>query len=204
MRLSTVRITLFSVVLSLVALWAINQQDQKTQNKTTQGDAQERYSWKAFQSTTWEVTRTHEQQEQQKTTIKTDTWHYNEASKLSQFTQPIITLSTPKTITVIHSQTGETLNDEAIQLSGDVHISQYDLVQSSHRAKNDLTPPPLISTLKTQNITYNATQAELLSRDTITLTQFDSVTTGTGLFADLNTGTFQIMSNVQSTYRPSH
>ena len=190
MRLSTLRITLFTLVLGLVALWVSHQKEQTTLSNTNTHKAPEPYHWSATQSTTWEFSR---DQPEKQSTIQTATWHYNETTKLSQFTQPSIILTTPKTITVIRSQKGQTLNDEAIQLSGDVQINQY-LTSSAN------TSP---STLNTQNLTYNASQAELLSRDTITLTQTGSVTTGVGLHANLESGQFQLMSNVKTTYQPN-
>ncbi|MCF6253808.1 MAG: LPS export ABC transporter periplasmic protein LptC [Thiomicrorhabdus sp.] len=192
MRLSTLRITLFTLTLGLVALWMINQTDQATPPPTTTDDASALYHWSTTQSTTWEFSR---DQPQKQHTIKTATWHYNKTTQLSQFTQPIITLTTPTTVTIIRSQTGKTVNDEAIQLSGDVKITQYQITDD-----NTLSPSAP-STLHTQNLTYNASQAELLSRDTITLTQAGSVTTGIGLHANLENGQFQLMSNVQSTYQ---
>ena len=187
MRLSTLRITLLTLTLGLVTLWVINQKEQATSSPTA--DTSEPYQWSSIQSITWEISR---DQPEKQHIIQTATWHYNETSKLSQFTQPIITLTTPDTITVIRSQKGQTLNDEAIQLSGDVLITQNPLSNSTKQ-----------STLTTKSLTYNANQAELLSRDTITLTQADSVTTGVGLHANLESGQFQLMSNVQSTYQPN-
>ncbi len=192
MRLSTLRITLLTLTLGLVALWVINQKEQATFSPTADNTS-EPYQWSSIQSITWEISR---DQPEKQHIIQTATWHYNETSKLSQFTQPIITLTTPDTITVIRSQKGQTLNDEAIQLSGDVLITQNPIPNNTKQSTNP-------STLTTQNLTYNANQAELLSRDTITLTQAESVTTGVGLHANLESGQFQLMSNVQSTYQPN-
>jgi len=194
MRLSTLRITLFTLTLSMAALWVINQKDPTDTLSSAADKPSSPYHWSAIQSTTWEISR---DQPEKQNTIQTSTWHYNETTQLSQFTQPIITLTTPTTVTVIRSQTGQTVNNETIQLSGDVNVTQYPLTD------NNSPSPTTPSTLKTQNLTYNASQAELLSRDTITLTQTGSVTTGIGLHANLETGQFQLMSNVQSTYQPN-
>ncbi len=193
MRLSTIRITLFTFILSLVVLWVINLQNQQGHPKQEALTPQEVYNWQSFQSTIWEISR---HQPEQKTTIQTQTWQYSDASKLSQFTQPKITLVTPNNITLIQSQTGQTLNNEAIELSKNVTITQYS--PNDQNSKN--TTPSII--LSTQNITYNATLSELISRDTITLTQENSVTTGVGLYGNLQTGSFQLMSNVQTIYQP--
>ncbi len=191
MRLPSLRISIFTLALGLVALWVINQKEHTSATPSHTDKATELYHWSATQSTTWELSR---DQPKKQNAMQTATWHYNETTKLSQFTQPIITLTTPATITVVRSNFGQTLNDEAIQLSGDVQITQYSLTNNK---KN--THPS--TTLTTQNLTYNANQAELLSRDTITLTQTGSVTTGVGLHADLESGQFQLMSNVKSTYQ---
>ena len=194
MRLSTLRITLFTLILGLVALWVIHQKKQTILSDTSTHKAPELYHWSATQSTTWEFSR---DQPEKQSTIQTATWHYHETTQLSQFTQPTILLTTPKTLTIIRSQNGQTLNDEAIQLSGDVQIMQYPI--ALERTTENSNP----STLSTQNLTYNASQAELLSRDTITLTQTGSVTTGVGLHANLESGLFQLMSNVKTTYQPT-
>ncbi len=194
MHLSTLRISLFTLVLGLVSLWVINQESTPSLPLSATDNTSELYQWSTTQSTTWEISR---DQPDKQNTIQTATWHYNDTTKLSQFTQPTITLTTPKTTTIIRSQTGQTLNDEAVQLSGNVQITQYSL--SDDNTLQNSKP----NTLTTQNLTYNASQAELLSRDTITLTQTGSVTTGVGLYADLESGQFQLMSNVKSTYQPN-
>ncbi|MCF6345081.1 MAG: LPS export ABC transporter periplasmic protein LptC [Thiomicrorhabdus sp.] len=196
MRLSTLRISIFILALGFVALWAINQKEHATLTPNLTDKPLELYHWSATQSTTWEISR---DQPEKQTAMQAATWHYNETTKLSQFTHPIITLTSPKAVTIIRSQTGKTLNDEAIQLSGDVQITQYALDSLTDNTKN--TNPS--TTLNTQTLTYNANQAELLSRDTITLTQAGSVTTGVGLHADLESGQYQLMSNVKSTYQPN-
>ncbi|VAW49975.1 hypothetical protein MNBD_GAMMA04-2191 [hydrothermal vent metagenome] len=193
MRLSTLRITLLSLTLALVVLWLINQKEQ-TDSSSTSDKTSEPYHWSATQSTTWEMSR---DQPEKQNIIQTATWHYNETTQLSQFTLPMITLITPNTLTIIRSQKGQTLNDESIQLSGDVQITQTPTPDNHTAQKRNP------STLNTQSITYNASQAELLSRDTITLTQTNSVTTGVGLYANLESGQFQLMSNVQSAYQPN-
>ncbi len=194
MRLSTLRISLFTLALGMVSLWVINQESTPTLPLSATDNASKLYQWSTTQSTTWEISR---DQPNKQNTIQTATWHYNDTTKLSQFTQPTIILTTPKTTTVIRSQTGQTLNDETIQLSGDVQITQY--LPSDEKTQQDNHS----NTLTTQNLTYNASQAELLSRDTITIIQTGSVTTGVGLHANLESGLFQLMSNVKSTYQPN-
>jgi len=189
MRLSTLRISLFTLALGLVSLWFINQKSTPTSSLSATDNSAELYQWRTTQSITWEISRN---QPDKQNTIQTATWHYNDTTKLSQFTQPIITLTTPKTTTIIRSQTGKTLNNETIQLTGNVRVTQITSPPSTHNTR----------TLNTQSLTYNASQAELLSRDTITLTQAGSVTTGVGLYADLESGQLQLMSNVKSTYQP--
>jgi len=195
MRLSTVRITFLTFVLSLATLWVIDQQDQQSTPSPTSLSKEETYSWKSSQSTSWKIER---DQPGQQTSIQTETWRYLESTKQSHFTQPVITLTKPDRVTVIRSQRGESQNDEIITLSGDVVITQNAPITS-----NNKQPSTQNNTLKTQNITYNASLGELNSHDTITITNSNGVTTGVGLKANLESGHFQLMSEVKGTYYPN-
>lgn len=189
MRLSRFRVILFAFLLSIVALWINDQQDRKKRVKTDQVEAKVAYNWQSKNSISWQIDR---QQPDQQTIIKTETLRYQESNKQSDFTQPVITHITPTAVTVISSQTGQSLNDNIITLSGNVTINQ-----NSKQANKDKVQQ---SILTTDNISYNANQGELVSHDTITIKQETGITTGVGLKANLETGHYKILSNVQGIY----
>lgn len=195
MRLSTARITLFIFILSLATLWMIDQQDQQGTPPSSSLNKEETYSWKSSQSTSWKIER---DQPNQQTSIQTDTWRYLESTKQSHFTQPVITYIKPDKVTVIRSQQGQSQNDEIITLTGDVVITQNTPHTSNSKASSDQN-----NTLKTQYITYNASLGELTSHDKITITNSNGITEGVGLKANLESGHFQLMSQVKGTYYPN-
>ena len=189
MRLSRVRIVVYAFLLSSAALWFNAQQSGNSQLDANQIKAKQTYSWQSTESTTWQIDR---QQPDQQTTIKTDTWRYQETSKQSHFTQPVITLINDHNVTTITSQQGQSQNDNIISLSGDVVMTQ----------KSDSATPnqTQLSTLKTDQITYNASQGELSSSDSITINHPSGTTTGQGLKANLQSGSYHLLSNVKGTY----
>ncbi len=191
MPFSTFQKTALTTVLGLIVLWFVNSIQPHVKPMTHPTKTSIPHTWETTQSITWELTR---HQPEQQNIIQTNTWHYTESTQLSQFTAPVITLITPKSIITLQSQAGQTLNNESLQLINHVKVIQ------SVRSSSTSTPKSQPSTLTTQSLTYNSSQAELLSHDTITLTQKHSMTTGTGLYADLTTGRLQIMSNVTTLY----
>lgn len=190
MQLSRFRVILFAFLLSILALWINEQQDGKKQIKTDPAESKETYNWQSRNSISWQIDR---QQPDQQTIIQTETLRYQESNKQSDFTQPVITHITPTAVTVISSQKGQSLNDNIITLSGNVTINQ-----NSQKERKDKVQQ---SVLTTENISYNATLGELESRDTITIKQATGITTGIGLKANLETGHYKILSNVQGIYQ---
>ena len=121
MRLSSVRIILFSLILAVLALWVTTRQDTQQKNlQKTQVDA-DRYSWQSIESTTWKINRN---EPNQQTTLQTENFRYHENTKQSDFTSPIITHSQPNNVVIIKSQQGQSFNDELITLSGNVILNR--------------------------------------------------------------------------------
>jgi len=189
MRLSRARIIVYAFILSILALWINNQQSGSKPSQTEHAKIQQSYSWQSSQSTAWQIDR---QKPNEQTTIQTATWHYQEATQQSDFTQPVITLVKPEGTTTISSQNGQSLNDNIISLSGQVVISQM--------PNQDKPGQTQLSTLSTDKITYNISQGDLHSDDKITISQPTGITTGTGLNANLQSGYYHILSDVKGTY----
>ncbi|GKT12491.1 MAG: lipopolysaccharide export system protein LptC [Thiomicrorhabdus sp.] len=189
LHLSRVRLVIYAFLLSFAALWFNAQQSRSTQAGKSQAKTNQTYSWQSKDSTTWQIDRRNPEQQ---TTIQTESWRYQESTKQSEFTQPIITLVNLNSTTIITSEKGQSQNDNIISLSGNVIVTQHsDSTEVNQRQ---------LSTLSTQQITYNASQGEISSRDTITITQPSGVTTGIGLEANLKSGYYHLLSDVKGTY----
>jgi LPS export ABC transporter protein LptC len=195
MRLSSVRIILFSLTLAVLALWITTKhyaQKQSTQSSQVNADS---YSWQSIDSTTWKINRN---EPNQQTTLQTKSFRYHESLKKSDFTQPIITHSQPNNVVIITSQQGQSLKDELITLSGNVIIKQISTEsalpegQQGNKTQNSI--------LSTEHITYNASNGELQTDAKVLLTQPNSSTTATGLKANLETGQYQLLNDVQGIY----
>ncbi len=195
MRLSSVRIILFSLILAVLALWITTQQDTQQQNPQNTQVTAESFSWQATESTTWKINRNDPNQQ---TTLQTESFRYHETSKQSDFTHPVITRSQPDSVVIIKSQQGQSLNDEIITLSGNVIIKQI----STKISTTDTQQPNKTqnSILSTEHITYNANSGELHTDAKVTLTQPNGSTTATGLKANLETGQYQLLNDVQGIY----
>lgn len=195
MRLSSVRIILFSLILAVLALWVTTRQDIQQKNlQKTQVDA-DRYSWQSTDSITWKINRN---EPNQQTTLQTESFRYHEITKQSYFISPIITHSQPNNVVIIKSQQGQSFNDELITLSGNVIIKQITTEgapsdpQQDNKNKNSI--------LGTEYITYNASKGELQTDAKVLLTQPNGSTSATGLKANLETGEYQLLNDVQGTY----
>lgn len=194
MRLSSVRIILFSLILAVLALWVTTQQDVQQNPQNTQANA-DSYNWQSTDSTTWKINRN---EPNQQTTLQTESFRYHESSKQSDFTQPIITHSQPNNVVIIKSQQGQSLNDEFITLSGSVIIKQISTESASPEASQDNKTQNSI--LNTEHITYNASKGELYTDAKVMLTQPNGSTTAIGLKANLETGQYRFLNDVQGTY----
>ena len=194
MRLSSVRIILFSLILAVLALWVTTQQDVQQNPQNTQANA-DSYNWQSTDSTTWKINRN---EPNQQTTLQTESFRYHETSKQSDFTQPIITHSQPNNVVIIKSQQGQSLNDEFITLSGSVIIKQISTESASPEASQDNKTQNSI--LNTEHITYNASKGELYTDAKVMLTQPNGSTTAIGLKANLETGQYRFLNDVQGTY----
>lgn len=194
MRLSSVRIILFSLILAVLALWVTTQQDVQQNPQNTQANA-DSYNWQSTDSTTWKINRN---EPNQQTTLQTESFRYHETSKQSDFTQPIITHSQPNNVVIIKSQQGQSLNDEFITLSGSVIIKQISTESPLSETPQDNKTQNSI--LNTEHITYNASKGELYTDAKVMLTQPNGSTTAIGLKANLETGQYRFLNDVQGTY----
>ena len=195
MRLSSARIILFSLILAVLALWITTRQDvQQRSAQNTQVNA-DSFSWQSTDSTTWKINRN---EPNQQTTLQTEHFRYHDITKQSDFTQPVITHLQPDNLVIIKSQQGQALDDEFITLSGNVIIKQMSTASTSSEApqKNKTQN----SILSTEHITYNANKGELQTDAKVTLTQPNGSTTATGLKANIETGQYQLLNDVQGTY----
>jgi LPS export ABC transporter protein LptC len=195
MTLSRVRVILYSLGLAILALWLTDQQDSKRQTDKNTTAPENSYSWQSSDSTTWKINRN---EPNQQTTLYTETLRYQEATQLSEFTNPVITHSKADSLVMMTSQQGQTLNDESIRLSGDVIIKQTLIDDATAQAPRDNKTQN--STLSTDHITYNATNSELHTDAKVTITQPNNQTTAKGLSANLETGDYHFLSDVQGTY----
>ncbi len=192
MRLSSVRIIVFSLILAVLALWITTRQDVQQQNTQVTADS---YSWQSIDSTTWKINRN---EPNQQTTLLTKSFRSHETLKQSDFTQPIITHSKPNSVVIIKSQQGQSLNDEFITLSGNVIIKQISTQSALSETQQDNKTQNSI--LSTEHITYNASKGELQTDAKVLLTQPSGSTTATGLKANLETGQYQLLNDVQGIY----
>lgn len=192
MRLSSVRIILFSLTLAVLALWITTRQDAQQQNTQVTADS---YSWQSIGSTSWKINRN---EPNQQTTLQTKNFRYHETLKQSDFTQPTITHTQPNSVVIIKSQQGQSLNDELITLSGNVIIKQISTESAPSETQQDNKTQN--STLKTEHITYNPSKGELQTDAKVLLTQPSGSTTATGLKANLETGQYQLLNDVQGIY----
>jgi LPS export ABC transporter protein LptC len=198
MRLSSVRIILFSFILAILALWITSRQGAQPQDAQNPQVNADNYSWQSTNSTTWKINRN---EPNQQTTLQTKHFRYYETLKKSDFTQPIITHSEANNVVIIKSERGQSLNDELITFSGNVIIKQIrsesapSKRQQDHKTKNSI--------LNTEHITYNASNGELETDAKVLLTQTNSSTTATGFKANLETGQYQLLNDVQGIYYPN-
>ena len=195
MQLSRVRIILYSLGLAVLALWITERQYSQQQTPENTPTPEATYSWQSVQSTTWRINRNDPNQQ---TTLQTETLRYQESTQQSDFSKPVITHTQADSLVIIKSQQGQTFDDESIRLSGDVIIKQTTFDSST--AKTTIDNKTQNSTLSTEHITYNANKSELYTDAKVTITQPNSQTTATGLKANLETGDYHFLSEVQGTY----
>lgn len=171
--------------IALVATW-VSQQERQAPVKPEITVAPDTFNWQTVNSTTWQIDR---QSPEQQIIIQTEQWQYNETAKHSVLKQPNVVLFHPQQITTLRSDKGESQQDTQLTLTGNVIITQY-------RADNNKQA----SQLRTPQISYDSKNASLQTHDTITIQQPFGTTTGIGLEANIETGQYKILSNVQGIY----
>ncbi len=188
-----IRFTLFTLILSVFALWFVFQQTAKKAPPASSTLEESGYSWQLFNSTTWQFDKV---SNQPGSTIQADTLFYDDAAKSSDFTEPRVTMIQAEQTLFIRSENGHSINDNELELSGKVVLTQFDqpIQQLSQADQN--------KTLKTEYITYNSETQVLTSDQRVEITQPNATTTGTGLKADIQNRHYQLLSDVQTDYQP--
>lgn len=198
MQLSRVRIIFYSLGLAVLALWITKQKESQQNTSNLPMASENSYNWQSSESTTWKINRN---EPHQQTTMQTDIWRYQEATQQSEFTNPVITHTQTDRFVIITSQQGQTSNDENILLSGNVIIKQTTIDPLS--ANTTIENKTQNSILRTEHITYNANKGELETDAKVVITEPHGTTTATGLKANLETGQYQLLNDVQGTYNPN-
>lgn len=194
MSFSRLRVLLLTLVLASVALWIANQQTQSTIEEQSLISKPFTYSWQAKETTVWKI---NPQEPAKQTIIHAQNIHYQDALKKSEFSSPDIQVIDKNTLTKLSSQTGESLNDQTVIFTGNVVIKQNPI---QTELTNNSTNPKTI--LTTTSLSYDTQSNQLYSDEKITIKQYNTQTSGTGLKADLNKSEFELLSDVKSTYYP--
>jgi lipopolysaccharide export system protein LptC len=189
------RFILFALLLAAIALW-INFQ-QIRQESTTEEVAIKHsdYSWQLFDSTTWQVDKTDSQHSR---VMQAKTLFYQESLRKSELSEPLMLISQPQQTITARSQSGQTLNDSQIELSGQVVLQQYE------QAYSKLTPDTRNNTLTSEHILYNADTQQASTPEPVVIRHASGITRGTGLQADLSQKQFRLQSDVSGTYLPTN
>lgn len=185
MKLSRIRLIVYTLILTIGALWITNPiQKISPQPEKTQ-DAVPQFSWKTQDTTIWSLkTETPNQQ----SIIATQQFSYKNDDKSSQFLQPKVFILEDESITSIMSDNGQTQDDAVINFNKNVNITHY---------LNDKDNQDLVQ-LKTDYLTYNAQEQSISTDSAIAITFPQGQLTGTGFTGSLETRQFQIKSNVRT------
>lgn len=187
MQRSRLKFVLIALGLAAVTLW-ITQQQSNDQTQTAQSTPALSYSWQSHHSTTWQIDR---QTSHKQTLIYTQQMNYQDASKRSDFILPNVLLLDSQQRTQIQSQHGFSEQNQLIHFKQDVVIHQNNPLETGQN-----------KTLTTQSITYNA-QTNVVSTDApLVITWPQGRLSGTGLNANIETGNYQILSQVKGVYQP--
>ncbi|HHT00642.1 MAG TPA: LPS export ABC transporter periplasmic protein LptC [Thiomicrospira sp.] len=199
MRLSRLRILLLTLLLAIITLWITNQQTKQDSSDKVSSGKPLAYSWQAIDTTIWKISA---QEPNQQTIIHAENMHYKDKIKLSEFSQPNVTLIDNNTVTTLTSVKGKSIDDQLITFEDKVVLTQSEALPTSVKAqKLDITKQPTI--LKTNSLTYNSKTNQLLTDANISISQYNGVTTGKGLRADLTKSEYKLLSNVKGIYYPS-
>lgn len=146
------------------------------------------YSWQVFDSNSWQIDKASPKKEQTFSIAKAI--HYQDKTKISQFSKPFSIQQTPTSLLLIQSDKGKSEQDSIIHLSGKVKIYRYSKKDQENK------------TLKTEKITYNSEKQTLVSPVFTELTDSKTMISGTGFSANLKQNQYQFKSNVKTLYTP--
>ena len=186
------RFILFAFFLSALALWFVLQQNNQKPTLALSTLKSTDDSWQVFNSTTWQFDKTR----QQNTSVtKAKTVFHNDATAISDFTEPRIALIQTEQTLFIKSQTGQSFKNGDLVLKDNVRLMQFNQpLQALEQAQQN-------KTLKTQFITYNSIKDTISSDQPVEIIQSGSVTTGTGLDVDIKKSHYRLLSEVKGKYQ---
>jgi len=188
MRFSRLKIVLFTLALSAVALWLTNLQPQNTDNTNLHTKKALSYSWQATNTTVWNIKPT---EPNKQSIVQAQRIAYKDNEQKSEYTKPHVEIIDSNGLSTLTSLSGESLEDTVLSFTDQVVIVQK---------PNDPSKNPI--TLTTDTINYNLQTNELTTDANVIITQYNGQTTGTGLKANLKTSNLELLSNVKGTYYP--
>ena len=191
MRLSRLKIILLSLLLASVTLWITNQQSQTPTPKTNKQTTTLGYSWQASLTTVWNLSPS---ELDKQSILQAKSILYKDNAKISEYQQPRIELIDKENITTLTSNQGQSIEDMLFHFTGNVIVIQK---QNASQSKSSNK-----TTLKTEHLNYNLHTNEMATDEKVVITQYNGVTSGTGLKANLKTSEFQLLSDVAGTYYP--
>jgi len=200
MRLSRLRILLLTLLLAVVTLWITNQQTQPSNTDDSTAGKPLAYSWQAINTTIWKFSP---QEPNKQTIIHAENIHYKDEIKMSEFTQPNVTIIEDNSVTTLTSVKGHSVDDQFITLNDNVIIRQSEIMPASPQEQgNQSTNQP--TTIKTESLSYNSDTNKLSTDAKVSISQYNGETTGTGLRADLTKSEYELLSDVKGSYHPQN
>jgi len=200
MHLSRLRILLLTLLLAVVTLWITNQQTQSSSSDDSTAGTPLAYSWQAINTTIWEFSP---KEQNKQTIIQAENIHYKDEIKMSEFSQPNVTIIENNSVTTLSGVKGHSVDDQLITLNDNVIIRQSNIKSvNPQEQSNQTTNQP--TTLKTESLSYNSETNQLFTDAKVSISQYNSETTGTGLRADLTKSEYELLSDVKGHYRPQN
>ncbi len=151
------------------------------------------YSWQIFNTQTWQQ---NPQDLTSQTYIKAHRIHHQDEHKTTFFTQPFVIRTTLEHTHTIQSQQAELTQETKLSFLKNVVIKRY----PTNKLDNN---QPQNKTLLTEKITYNTETQQIYSPLLVVMKQPQTRMSGIGFKANLQTGNFQLLSNVKTHHEPN-
>lgn len=152
------------------------------------------FSWQISNSQTWQL---NPEAPNNQTYLSAAQVNYQNDQRLAHFKQPFIIRATSDKIITAQSQFGKSEQENIMTLSKQVKIVQFLPQASDSRAQNK-------KTLLSEKISYNNQNNQIHSDLAVTTLLSSKMTlTGVGMTGDLDSGHYQILSNVKTHYVPN-